>query len=282
MSLSSRSEAGGNECLEEWQTNCDDLSKFLNLHVKPETDNRLICEIPPPPLPAKNGPALRATVEDGDVALTLQGTSTGSGWRAEAVGPIENQGGPPVHYRWSTLLPQGYPVDPQPASGTGGRPWQVIFQWHQGHTDIGGSPPVEIIIEQGKILLSTNRPNPANSGQSLPFCRWYLCDAATEIWHDFELEISWRLEGGSIKAWYGGAPVTFQPQTSDYFPDLGPHPVSAGDTISGLMTMFDPQDPQGTPTVYMKVGLYRKPVATIPPGPYVLYHDEIQRCVLNT
>jgi hypothetical protein len=48
--------------------------------------------------------------------------------------------------------------------------------------------------------------------------------------------------------------------------------------LTGLATLFEHQSGKpGQPQTYLKAGLYRKPAATNPDGPYVLFHDEFSR-----
>ena len=49
------------------------------------------------------------------------------------------------------MLDPNYADDPRLANGS--RTWQVIFQWHQGDNDQGGSPPVALIIVGDHIYL---------------------------------------------------------------------------------------------------------------------------------
>jgi hypothetical protein len=271
--------AGGTpECLEEDHLPCDALSEFEAIQVPAGTDDRLRC-MEPDGLPAKSGSALRVWVQDGDQAVNAEGEPIPSGWRAEATKWTETQGDTPIRYRWSTMLVPDYPVNPKKAAGDDGNPpWQLFFQWHQAETDVGVSPPVEFIIREGQFMLSMNLPEPVAGTDIRVLGRWPLGDAVPGRWHDFQAEITWHLERGTVRVWRDNEEITFEPQVPKENPTAKPFPNKATTMLTGVKTMFPPKGGT-TPSVYLKVGLYREAEATEPPGPYMLYQDEILRCV---
>lgn len=287
--------AGGGECLKETHYPCEDLThgkEFVRIEVPKDHADRLKIENPPVLLSPDAGRALRAEVRDGDQAWNPdandgQGALIEGGWRAEAQGETETQRETPVRYDWATLLPEGYPVDPQGPDSPGDPPWQVIFQWHQSDTDRGGPPPVGFTVKWGNICLDLNTWDPDNEKASIHIGTWVVGPAKTGVWHRFRAEIIWHLDKGSVKVWHNdevvtfGDPLTAGPAVGEVSADRPP------DALTGLPTLFPAKPleqgeaPLPAPSVYLKVGLYREAVSTNPPGPYVLYHDEIHRCVLN-
>jgi hypothetical protein len=86
-----------------------------------------------------------------------------------------------------------------------------------------------------------------------------------------------RLHGiypmASIRVWHN---VIRRCQQSS--PNQPPYPAQASDTLTGLGTLFPPKTGSQSPSAaYLKVGLYRKAVNTMPVGPFILYYDEIDR-----
>jgi hypothetical protein len=237
--------------------------------------------------PAKVGNAMRVEVRNGDFAWNPyanggQGAQISGGWRAEAIGPTEYESFPPVRYYWSTMLDQNYVNDPRiddPADPNNGKPtWQVIFQWHQGDSDRGGAPPIAFIIIGNDILLDIHRPDPANEVNSLHVGQWPIATLSRGSWHDLRVDIRWHLSSGSIQIWHNGQPVTFHPQVPAEFPNQPPYPAQSTETLLDIGTLFPPKTGSTlAPTAYMKVGLYRKGVNTKPVGPFILYHDELER-----
>ncbi|MEJ2865343.1 heparin lyase I family protein [Actinomycetospora flava] len=259
----------------KWQAHCDDLVvDFESVQVRKDTTDRLLSW---PVRPAKSGNALRAEVLQDDVAWNPdanmgKGADIAGGWRAEAVGPTENQSNHSVRYEWSTLLDPSYAVDPRLADGT--RTWQVIFQWHQGDKDQGGSPPVAFIIAGDHIYLDVHT---VKSGASVQVGQWPLATLDRGTWHDFAAEIKWHRTDGTIKLWHNGQAVTFAPVASPASPGTM-FPSSATDTLANLTTLFPPKAGSSRPSsVYLKVGLYRRAANTTPSQTFVVYHDEICR-----
>jgi hypothetical protein len=258
--------------------------EFVWAQVPKNTTDRLTSF---PVQPAKNGNAMRVDVRHGDVAWNPyanggNGAPIPSGWRAEVVGPTEYQGDRPLRYQWSTMFDPAYVTDPRiddPDDPNNGKPiWQVIFQWHQGGSDRGSSPPVGFIIVGNNILLDLHRHDPANELRSLPVGEWPVATLDRGTWHDFSAEIRWHQTDGSIKVWHNGVPVTFSPQVPPDLPGQPPYPPETTDTLTGLETLFPPQTSSTKPSsAYMKAGLYRKGVNTTPAGPFILYHDEFYR-----
>jgi hypothetical protein len=150
-----------------WSAPGNAISEWQCVQVPAGTSDRLRIATPPTP---KNGTAFRAEVRDGDVALNCGHTATTSGWRAEAIGPMEVASQLPVLYEWSTLLDSSYPVNP---IGADGKPiWQVITQWHQGDADVGGSPPIALILVGDEIRLHLHRSDPADPNSSIEVGQW--------------------------------------------------------------------------------------------------------------
>src|SRR4051794_7905764 len=86
-----------------WSAPCIDLhDEFVSLEVPRGTTDRVqVADVDP----AKSGSAMRVTVRDGDWAWNPYanggaGAIIPGGWRAEAVGPFEEQSERPVQYRW--------------------------------------------------------------------------------------------------------------------------------------------------------------------------------------
>lgn len=271
-----------------WYAPCNDITtpgkEFVWLQVRQGTSDRLQSV---PVQPAKLGNAMRVEVRNGDFAWNPyanngQGAQIGGGWRAEAVGPTEHETATAVIYNWSTMLTPTYVNDPRIDDATdpnNGKPtWQVIFQWHQGDSDQGGAPPIAFIIIGNNILLDLHRPDPANESNSLHVGQWPVATLDRGTWHDFAASIRWHTTDGSIKVWHNGQPVIFNPQVPAEFPNQAPYPAQATDTLTGLGTLFPPKaNSTSAASAYMKVGLYRKAVNTNPVGPFVLYHDEVER-----
>jgi hypothetical protein len=262
-----------------WYAPCEDLQmplsaggEFLNFHRAGGVADRLRSETPPV---VKAGRALRAEHRDGEVGTRPDGHVVG-GWRSEVVGPFENDsGGRPLRYEWSTMLDASYPDDPKVASGA--RAWQVVFQWHQGDHDLGGSPPVAFTLVGDDIMLDLHRHDPINSAASIRQGQWSVAELDRGTWHDFAAEIVWSVGQGTIRVWRNGQPVTFQPQTQ---PGQTAYPAVATQLLTGLETLM-PRNTQahgpGHPEAYLKAGIYRQAAPTTPPGPFVIWHDELKR-----
>jgi hypothetical protein len=257
-----------------WQAPCNDpAAEFRAIQVHRNTTDRLISF---PVQPAEDGNAMRVEVLQGDVAWNPaanggQGAEIAGGWRAKAVGPEEHQADESVRYEWSTMFDPNYAQNPV---GTDGHPiWQVVFQFHQGDNDQGGSPPVAFIIFNDKVYLDVQT---VQNGASVQMGQWPIADLNRGTWHDFAAEIKWHPTDGTIKVWYDGQPVNFDPVPSDA--TGGNFPQQTTDTLTGLPTLFPPQQNSPDPSsVYMKAGLYRKAINSKPAQTFVLYHDEIKR-----
>jgi Polysaccharide lyase len=267
-----------------WYAPCNDVTtpgkEFSSIQVRKGTSDRLISTSVQPP---KLGNAMRVEVKSGDVAVNpYNGLDIASGWRAEAVGPFEDedQGFRNIRYTWSTKLDPAYVADPRDANGQ--RIWQVIFQWHQRDVivrtdggrdgDCGGPPPIAFTIVGDYIMLDFHKHDPADDAKSIKVGEWPIAPLDRCNWHDFTAEIRWHRTQGSIKVWHNGSRVTFNPYGPTAYP---PQPTI---TLTGLETLFPPLSTSTKPpTAYMKVGLYRKGVDSNPPGPFILYHDEVTR-----
>ena len=259
----------------QWQAPCDDLAnEFRAIQVHKDTTDRLLSW---PVQPAKSGNAMRAEVLQGDFAWNPHanggaGAQIAGGWRAEAVGPEETQSNQAVRYEWSTMLDPNYAADPRLANGS--RTWQVIFQWHQGDNDQGGSPPVALIIVGDHIYLDVET---VQGSASVQVGQWPLAALDRGTWHNFAAEIKWHPTDGTIKVWHNGQPITFDPVPSQATPGAS-FPSQATDTLTGLTTLFPPQAGSPDPSsVYLKAGLYRRAANTTPAQTFVLYHDDIRR-----
>jgi Polysaccharide lyase len=211
------------------------------------TPARLTIATPPT---TTSGTALRVELRDGDVAVNSTGQPIAGGWRAEVVGPREFASSTPVRYEWSTLLAASYP-DVTGSSGI----WQVITQWHQGDSDVGGSPPIALIIIDDEIRLDLHAPDPANPDASVRIGQYTVANRTKGSWHAFSLEVRWALSNGYVKIWHNG---------------------QLAEEITNIPTLFPPRpDSTSPPSAYLKMGLYRKAVPLA--ATFVLYHDQVRR-----
>jgi hypothetical protein len=238
-----------------WSAPGNDISEWRSLQMPADPPARV--RIASPPVP-KNGTALRAEVRDGDVAVNSAGAPIAGGWRAEAVGPQEAASQQPVRYEWSTLLDTSYPVNPM---GADGKPiWQVITQWHQGDADVGGSPPIALILVGDEIRLHLHKSDPANPNASVEVGQYPVAALSRGTWHDFQLEVRWALSGGYVKIWHNG---------------------QAKADVQNIQTLFPTRaNAAEAGTAYLKMGLYRK-ASPVGAGPFILYHDEVRRFQLQ-
>jgi hypothetical protein len=133
------------------------------------------------------------------------------------------------------MLDPNYAADPRLANGS--RTWQVIFQWHQGDNDQGGSPPVALIIVGDHIYLDVET---VQGSASVQVGQWPLAALDCGTRHDFAAEIKWHPTDGTIKVWHNGRPITFDPVPSQATPGAS-LPSQATDTVTGLTTLFPPQ-----------------------------------------
>jgi hypothetical protein len=246
---------------------CDSLTEWFGIQVKAGTNDRL--QIVSAPL-AKSAHALRVEVQDGDVAVNANNQPIPSGWRAEVIGPTELGSSDVVRYTWSTMLDTTYldnPLSTDPNDPQVNRPiWQVITQWHQGDNNQGASPPVAFIIVGNEIQLDLNKHDPNDPGSSIQAGQWPVANLDRGQWHDFQVDVQWDLADGKIQVWHNGSPVTF---------NVGGQTLTQ---LTGLETLFPPlHNSTDLPTVYLKMGLYRKGVTTNATTPFVLYHDEVSR-----
>ncbi|MEU0883352.1 polysaccharide lyase [Lentzea sp. NPDC005914] len=234
-----------------WSAPGNNLSEWRSLQMPADPPARVRIASPPTP---KSGTALRAEVRDGDVAVNSAGMPIPGGWRAEAVGPQEVSSQQSVRYEWSTLLDASYPVNP---IGADGRPiWQVITQWHQGDGDVGGPPPIALIIVGDEIRLHLHSSDRADPNRSVEVGQYPVATLARGTWHDFRLEVRWALTGGYVKVWHDGQVVADVQNVQTLFP------ARANAAVAG--------------TAYLKMGLYRK-ASPVGSGPFILYHDEVRR-----
>jgi hypothetical protein len=271
-----------------WYAPCNDVThkgvEFVRFEVPQNTTDRLMSY---PVQPAKSGNAMRVEVRPGDWgwnpdANNGQGAVIPGGWRAEAQGPTELQADQAVGYSWSTMLDPTYVTDPRVNDAVdpnnGKSIWQVITQWHQSDSDRGSSPPVAFIIVGNNILLDVHRYDPANENYSIQVGQWPVATLNRGAWHDFEAEIRWHPTDGTIKITHNGSPVMFSPQVPPDAPNEPLYPTQTTENLTGLGTLFPPKTgSMAPPSAYFKIGLYRKAVTTNPPGPFILYHDEISR-----
>jgi hypothetical protein len=234
-----------------WSAPGNDISEWQSLQMPPDPPARVRIASPPAP---RNGTALRAEVRDGDVAVNSAGTPIPGGWRAEAVGPQEAASQQPVRYEWSTLLDTSYPMNPL---GADGKPiWQVITQWHQGDADVGGPPPVALILVGNEIRLHLHRSDPADPNASVEVGQYHVATLSRGTWHNFRLDARWALTGGYVKIWHNGQVTADVQNIQTLFP------TRANAAVAG--------------TAYLKMGLYRK-ASPVGAGPFILYHDEVRR-----
>jgi Polysaccharide lyase len=237
-----------------WSAPGNSVAEWNSLQMPADQPYRLSTAVPPV---AENGTALRVEVRNGDVALNPAGQPIAGGWRAEAIGPTESASAQPVRYEWSTLFDASYPTNPTDADGN--PIWQVITQWHQGDNDrpVGGSPPVALILANGKVWLHLNRPSPNDPNSVEEVGKYYVADMTPGTWHHFRVEVRWALSGGYVKVWHNGGtnPVQDRSNVQTLYP------TSANPAMAGTATL--------------KMGLYRK--ATPVAGQFVLYHDEVHR-----
>jgi len=211
--------------------------------------DRITSVQPPRNLDPPAGKAMKIVVEPGDSPVE-------SGWRAEAIGPVESSESGLRHYRWSTLLDDLYQD-----SEVGKPNWQVVAQWHQEGDTLaaGGSPPLAVIIEDGKFKLNLSRPDPAHPDRTVDLGpRHVIADATEDVWHTFDLQVRWAAnDAGSVQVFHNGA-LTPTPGTESV-PTL--YPLRS--------------DPAKPGTVYMKLGLYRAKNTAVT-DKSVVYHDEMR------
>lgn len=237
-----------------WFAPCDSLSEWRSRQVPAGTSDRL--QIVPDPAGAQNNKVLRVEVRDNDVAVNGAGNPIPGGWRAEVVGPDEDGSGRWARYGWSTMLTSDYPVNPVGADGKA--IWQVITQWHQGDSDVGGSPPLAFIIVNDEIRLHVHRSDPNNPNNSLEVGQYFVTGLGRATWHKFEMDVRWAVADGWVRVRHNGV------QKVD---------------LKGIQTLFPPRaGATRPPSVYLKMGLYRK-ATPAGSGRFVLYHDNVQKWV---
>ena len=167
--------------------------------------------------PAREGSyALKVTVKQGDNPISASGN------RNELVRLTREPVGSEYYYRWSTLFAADFPSP---------NTWQLFAQWH--HDGGSGSPPVEFVINNGRIILNCH---------STPMWSAPLVRGA---WQDFVFHAKWSPDArvGFVELYHNGQLV------------LPKHYCAT--QLSGMLN-------------YLKVGLYRN--STIAPVG-VLYHD---------
>ena len=252
-----------------WYAPCDSLAEFRRLQVV--APDRLQIVVAPG---GQGGSALRAEVRNGD-----QPPNVGGGWRAEVVGPIEQNSITLTKFRWRTFFDAAYPrnpvaADPSLPAGPAKPIWQVFFQWHQADDpdpDYGSSPPVAFIIEpgpdqQGALYVHLHRSDLNDPSSSVETAKLPVATLQPATWHEFEAEIMWNINKGSIRVFHNGQEVV---------------PRTAAQTIFPKRT-----NPNLAGSSYLKAGLYRKPwpatdggqaVGAPPNVGFIVYHDEIER-----
>jgi hypothetical protein len=206
------------------------------------------------------GRAFHVDVRDGDVAVNSRGQPIPGGWRAEGIGPTEAESSQVIRYEWNTRFDPQYPTNPV---GTDGKPiWQVFAQWHQGDGEAGSFPPVAFIIENGGLWLDISKINPNDPTTSIDLPNHRVADLDPGQWHHFRVDVKWSLTHGCIAVWHDDNLIPGVPRD-----------------IATLYPAGTSAPKVGEPgTVYLKMGLYRKPTTTGAAGTkFVLHHDEIKR-----
>lgn len=205
--------------------------------------DRLFAEEPPEPV---SGKAMKVIVRPGDAPVA-------SGWRAEAIGPTETSRSGTRHYRWLTRLGEIYQT-----ADIGTPNWQAVTQWHQqdGAEVVGNSPPIAIIIEDGALKLHLTEPDPNDKANSVDIARHVIGPATENVWHTFDLRVTWSLTGGAVALSHNGNAVATP--GSDNIPTL--FPIASSMTTPG--------------SVYLKQGLYRAKNAKAIES--VVFHDEMR------
>lgn len=231
---------------------CNVLTEWENIQVPCYTDDRLQI-VPDPVDPANN--VLRAHAQNRDVAVNSEGAPIPGGWRAEVVGGDDDNSHPHVRYRWRTLFDHSYPaVD-------GEEIWQVVAQWHQGDQDQGSSPPVAFGVDDDMLCLDIHDV----TGQRM---RHHLVDLNRGHWHELTVDVWWTT-------------VQAEGWVELRHPDL-----SAVRRFDNVQTLFPRQEDSsgeplpGEPSVYFKMGIYRKSVCH-PEDTFVVYHDDFERQVIG-
>jgi Polysaccharide lyase len=255
-----------------WRAPCDSLTEWRSIQVKKGTTDRI--QIVPAPL-SRSANALRVEVRDDDIAADPAGKPIPGGWRAEAVGPTESVLNQRSRYAWFTMFDSTYPANPvvsESGNTNNGQPiWQVITQWHQGENDQGGPPPIAFIVVQDEIRLHIHKHDPTDPKKSIEVGQWPIVPRLDRgQWHHIQIDILWATTGGEVAVWYNGTPVKFA---------IG---VTQAEQLTGLETFFPPKSGSSQPpSTYLKVGLYRRADPSLPPGPFVLYHDEVSQSILT-
>jgi hypothetical protein len=160
--------------------------------------------------------ALKVTVRQGDNPIGASGN------RNELVRLTREPSGSEYFYRWSTMFAPDFPA---PAT------WQLFAQWH--HDGDSGSPPVEFVVNNGRLLLYCS----GTAVWSAPLVRG--------AWQDFIFHAKWSSNPsvGFVELYHNGQRVLPRRYCATQFP--------------GMLN-------------YLKTGLYRN--STIAPTG-VLYHD---------
>lgn len=160
--------------------------------------------------------ALKVTVRQGDNPIGASGN------RNELVRLTHEPAGSEYFYRWSTMFAPDFPA---PAT------WQLFAQWH--HDGDSGSPPVEFVVNNGRLLLYCS----GTTVWSAPLVRG--------AWQDFIFHAKWSSNPsvGFVELYHNGQLVLPRRYCATQFP--------------GMLN-------------YLKTGLYRN--STIAPTG-VLYHD---------
>lgn len=302
---------------QRWHASFDALDNF-KIETIAGNPGRLVCVDPTGyDLPVLNGTALRAEVHDGDQAVNQDnGDLIGGGWRAEVLGPVESESDQIFRYTWHTMFNGDYPQLPHgwhPAKEPENlhryhmrQIWQVFFQWHQGQHDLGSSPPVGFIIEKDSLYFNLEKLSADDPLTSVRRGAWELGPIRRGEWHSFQLDIRWHLTNGLVRLKYNGTQVCFKRQTPGWPPGADAFPLEDTEELAGIPTMFPAKDEiedankqlvknPFPPSVYLKAGHYRPMVQTRRPkldvtpveleetalGPYIVYHDELDRCVLK-
>lgn len=241
---------------ESWAAPGDALSEWASVQVPAGTTDRLQ-SVPAPS--GGVGRAFQVHVRDGDVAVNSGGQPIPGGWRAEGIGPTEAESSQVIRYEWNTRFDPQYPTNPV---GTDGKPiWQVFAQWHQGDGEAGSFPPVAFIIENGGLWLDISKINPNDPTTSIDLPNHRVADLDPGQWHHFRVDVKWSLTHGCIAVWHDDKLIHESPDIATLYP--------AGTSAPKVSQPG---------TVYLKMGLYRKPTSTGPAGTkFVLHHDEVKR-----
>jgi len=158
--------------------------------------------------------------------MTIPGGATTDdyGARSEVVPDLPDfRAGDDYYFSASMLLADGFPVNES---------WQVVWQWK---SELDGSPPLEIDVEDGRFKLSGGEGNP-NGSETIDED---LGPAVPGQWTSWVVHVVFSPDPtvGSVEIWRDGAQV---------LPRMNPP--------GGTMYEDGDNDPRG----YVKYGYYRR------------------------